>query len=45
MDLELCFPLVQEMYLFKLPNNFTLLLVIVHFVMQYINFSDTHVKF
>lgn len=42
MDLELCFPLLQEMYLYKLQNNFALLLVvIVHFVMQYINFSDT----
>lgn len=47
MDLELCFPLLQEMYLYKLQNNFALLLVvIVHFVMQYINFSDTlYVKF
>lgn len=42
MDLELCFPLLQEMYLYKLQSNFALLLVvIVHFVMQYINFSDT----
>lgn len=47
MDLELCFSLLQEMYLYKLQNNFALLLVvIVHFVMQYINFSDnTYVKF
>lgn len=42
MDLELCFPLLQEMYLYKLQNNLALLVVlIVHFVMQYINFSDT----
>lgn len=42
MGLELCFPLLQEMYLYKLQNNLALLVVlIVHFVMQYINFSDT----
>lgn len=42
MDLDLCFPLLQEMYLYKLQNNFALLLVVIaHFVMQYINFSDT----
>lgn len=40
MDLELCFLLLQEMYLYKLQNNFALLLVvIVHFVMQYISIS------